>query len=218
MEMSSNSVLTKANRQWESRPADERFGSLADLHAAATRYRTAAAVAKITENALRVVADGDRLQIEGKTGTRADLNNWTFGQVAERAKAPTPYLKTLPTQLAADCLNASLKQNATKSNALALFDKGNGGGSPALRAITSDKYSRIWNADITSRLLDLEARARGNRRRQAFDGSRGLYLGDRDMFAFMVDNERRIFETGPGGGLSRGFFAWNSEVGSRPSA
>lgn len=35
------------------------------------------------------------------------------------------------------------------------------------------------------------------------------------MFAFMVDNDRRIFEKGPGGGLSRGFFAYNSEVGAR---
>jgi hypothetical protein len=33
------------------------------------------------------------------------------------------------------------------------------------------------------------------------------------MFAFLVDNERRIFEKGPGGGLSRGFFVSNSEVG-----
>jgi hypothetical protein len=34
------------------------------------------------------------------------------------------------------------------------------------------------------------------------------------MFAFLVDNDRRIFETLPGGGLSRGFFVWNSEVGA----
>jgi hypothetical protein len=31
----------------------------------------------------------------------------------------------------------------------------------------------------------------------------------------MVDNNRRIFEKGPGGGLSRGFFMWNSEMGAR---
>ena len=30
----------------------------------------------------------------------------------------------------------------------------------------------------------------------------------------MVDNTRRIFESDPAGGLSRGFFVWNSEVGS----
>lgn len=34
------------------------------------------------------------------------------------------------------------------------------------------------------------------------------------MFCFLVDNERRIFERGPGGGLGRGFFVWNSEVGA----
>jgi excisionase family DNA binding protein len=30
----------------------------------------------------------------------------------------------------------------------------------------------------------------------------------------IADSNRRIFETLPGGGLSRGFFVWNSEVGA----
>jgi hypothetical protein len=34
------------------------------------------------------------------------------------------------------------------------------------------------------------------------------------MFAFLVDSERRIFEQASDGGLSRGFFVWNSEVGA----
>jgi hypothetical protein len=33
------------------------------------------------------------------------------------------------------------------------------------------------------------------------------------MFIFMVDNERRIFEKDPNGGLSRGFMLCNTEVG-----
>jgi hypothetical protein len=64
-------------------------------------------------------------------------------------------------------------------------------------------------------LLQLEATGPWQPAPAAFDGSRGLYLGDRDMFAFLVDNGRRIFETGPGGGLSRGFMCWNGEVGDR---
>lgn len=41
----------------------------------------------------------------------------------------------------------------------------------------------------------------------------GLYAGDRDLFAFMVNEQARI-EDGTDGGLSRGFFIQNSEVGS----
>ncbi|WP_315792287.1 hypothetical protein [Bradyrhizobium sp. SZCCHNRI1002] len=204
-------VLTKANRQWESRPADERFGSLQAMHDAAIRFKTTARVEDIKAKALRAAAIGDDLVLEADGIGRSIMNNWSFSQLATRASAPTAYLKTLPAQLAAECLNVGLErehrgENGDKSVQLLL-------GQHSARAITSDKYSRIWNADITSRLLELEARGPWQPAPAAFDGSRGLYLGDRDMFAFLVDNERRIFEKGPGGGLSRGFFCWNSEVG-----
>jgi hypothetical protein len=204
------SVLTKANAQWSTRPADERFGSLADMHASAMRIRTNAAVAQIKANALRVTADGNELLIEGKTGSRAALTNWSYGQIAERAKAPTAYLNTLPATIAADCLNAGLDRAHEDKSLQLLIDRGD---RLTARSINSDAYSRIWNADITKRLVDLEAQGPWQPAPAAFDGSRGLYLGDRDMFAFLVDNNRRIFETGPGGGLSRGFMTWNSEVG-----
>jgi hypothetical protein len=41
----------------------------------------------------------------------------------------------------------------------------------------------------------------------------GLYASDHDMFVFMV-NEDRMIDDGTGHGLGRGFFMWNSEVGS----
>lgn len=196
-------TLTNANRQWESRPADERFGSLQAMHDAALRFKASARVEEIKANALRVAAQGADLML----GDSA-LNNYSFGQIAARASAPSSYLKTLPTSLAADCINHGLERAGEGDKvAQVLFGAGN------VRAVTSDKYSRIWNADITARLLELEARGPWQPAPAAFDGSRGLYLGERDMFAFLVDNERRIFETGPGGGLSRGFFVSNSEVG-----
>lgn len=205
------SVLTKANRQWESRPADERFGSLQAMHDKAMSYRTGAAVAKIKADALRVVAADDDLKLIGQTGAEASLTHWSFGQIAANAKAPANYIRTLPAKLAAECLNTGLKR-AEGSDSLVLFNQN--GSELETRAITSDSYSRIWNCDITGRLLHLEAEGTWQPAPAAFDGSRGLYLGDRDMFAFMVDNNRRIFEKGPEGGLSRGFFVWNSEVGA----
>lgn len=202
-----STTLTNANRQWESRPADERFGSLQAMHNAAIRFKASARVEEIKASALRVAAaSGGNLQL---VGSDAMLNNYSFGQLATRASAPSAYLKNLPTKIAADCLNHGLSQIGDSDDKVAqvLFGDGN------VRAVTSDKYSRIWNADITSRLLELEARGPWQPAPAAFDGSRGLYLGERDMFAFLVDNERRIFEKGPGGGLSRGFFVSNSEVG-----
>ncbi len=208
-------TLTKAHKEWANRPADERFGSLRAMHDAAMRFKTSAVVEEIKTNALRVAARGNDLVLDGPTGD-ALLTNWAFSQIASRASAPTGYLKDLPAQLAADCLNHGLRQSGSEDKgAQLLLGSPRTDAATVARALTSDKYSRIWNADITARLLELEARGPWQPAPAAFDGSRGLYLGDRDMFAFMVDNERRIFEKGPGGGLSRGFFCWNSEVGDR---
>ncbi|MCC8963746.1 hypothetical protein H8A95_15860 [Bradyrhizobium sp. Pear76] len=208
-----STTLTQANSQWSSRPADERFGSLKAMHQAATSFKTSAIVEEIKTNALRVAAQGSELVLHaGRDVPAAALTNWSFSQLASRASAPTAYLKNLPAKLAADCLNHGLAEAGTDEKGAQLL-LGSNGVAPVARAITSDKYSRIWNADITARLLELEATGPWQPAPAAFDGSRGLYLGDRDMFAFLVDNERRIFEKGPGGGLSRGFFCWNSEVG-----
>lgn len=208
------SVLTRANHEWSTRPADERFSSLKDMHGRATELRTSAAVAQIKFNALQVVDQDGEVALVGQN-SKAKLTNWAFNQLAERAHAPANYLRTLPAKVAADALNAGLAHvggvaDDADKNAVVLMDRSNG---LTARCITSDKYSRIWNADITKRLVDLEAEGPWQPAPAAFDGSRGLYLGDRDMFAFLVDNDRRIFEKGPGGGLSRGFMTWNSEVG-----
>jgi hypothetical protein len=213
-----SATLTQANAQWERRPADERFASLDAMHTAAMAFRTSAAVEEIKTNALRVAADKGRLVLEGSRAgiskiDGSELTNWSFSQLAARASAPTAYLKTLPATLAAECLNTGLRRAGDDGKGAQLLLGEDVNGTRTARAVTSQAYSRIWNADITSRLVALEQAGPWQPAPAAFDGSRGLYLGDRDMFAFLVDNERRIFEKGPGGGLSRGFFVSNSEVG-----
>jgi len=41
----------------------------------------------------------------------------------------------------------------------------------------------------------------------------GIYASDHDMFSFLVNEEYRI-DDGSDGGLARGFFVQNSEVGA----
>lgn len=207
-------VLTQATREWSSRTADERFSSIEDLHRTACSYRDLAATATATGRSLSVqsTVEGD-IVLSGGEDNVAKLSNWSFKQLADAADAPEKFISRLPARLAAECLNEGFQQISASDKHQLLFAQQDDG--LKLRAVNSPKYSRIWNADITERLLDLEGEGVWQPAPAAFDGSRGLYLGDRDMFAFMVDNNRRIFEKGPEGGLSRGFFVWNSEVGAR---
>lgn len=207
-------TLLNAHHEWSKRAPDERFSSVQDLHQAALGYRNAAGmIRKLPVKQLEaVVSDSGEVVINDSVQTK--LTNWSFGQLAKAAEAPAGYLQTLPAQLAADCLNNGLRKSDAKTNMFCKLDNPHEPrGMRTLRALLSDRYSRIWNSDITSRLLEIEAQGTFRPAPAAFDGSRGLYLSDRDMFAFMVDNDRRIFETGPDGGLSRGFFIGNSEVG-----
>ncbi len=204
-------TLTQAFTQWNSRPADQRFASLADLHTATSRYHDEAGTATLPFQSLHAIERDGRVMLNGRTDMTADLTHWSFGQIAQRACAPASYLRTLPARLAVECLNTGLAARTDDGDAQVLFNRD---GTLVARAITSDRYTRIWNSDISARLLKLEAEGPWTPAPAAFDGSRGLYAGDQDMFCFMVDSGRRIFESLPGGGLSRGFFVWNSEVGA----
>lgn len=209
-------TLMEAHRQWKSRPADERYSSVADMHAAATGSKELARRSQIPTSKLRVEAHAGDVYLIGAKD-QIELTNWSFGQLSTAADAPASYLRRLPAHMAADCINHGIRQSITDKDRdrdnLMLFKKEHSG-MVTLRALTSTKYTRIWNADITSRLVELEAGSDWQPAPAAAGGSRGLYLGDRDMFAFMVDNNRRVYEKAPGGGLSRGFFVVNSETGA----
>lgn len=222
-------TLTRAFNEWSTRPADERFSSLEDLHAATTHHRDVSVEAtQVPLKSLRVEVSpavptiympssrGDEATdaqpvLVGSSGKPASFTHYAFGQLARNVGAPASYLRTLPAALVAENLNHGIAQAEATDNNL-LFTAN---GDLRLRAMVSQQYKRIWNADVTSRLLRLvEQQPEWQPAPAAFDGSRGLYASDEDMFAFLVDNDRRIFESLPGGGLGRGFFVWNSEVGA----
>jgi hypothetical protein len=149
----------------------------------------------------------------GKVGIPATFTNWAFGQLCQKIGAPAGYIRSLPATLAAQNVNHGLASNEVADTEPSKLYLHNGDGL-RLHAITSEKYTRIFDNDITRRLVDLSKETQWQPAPAAFDGSRGLYASDHDLFAFLVDNERRIFEKDSNGGLSRGFFVWNSEVGA----
>lgn len=230
--------LSKASHQWATRPADQRFWNVTELHAAVVAHRAAARTSNVVLNKLRVEANEGRVQLVGETGRTAEVTHHAFGQLAARANAPAGYLRQLPATLAVQNINHGLKARAVDDpDAKASLLLHENGGFYA-RAITSDKYTRIWNQDITQRLLWLEsegwrtppARPAGVsdekvRRATAADAAvsltvregdeiapAGLYASFEDMFAFMLHPERVIRDGSPEG-LMRGFMTWNSEVG-----
>ena len=227
--------LHAASSEWYSRPADERFWSLAGLHGATIAAKEGSAVKRIKFGDLRAVESSRGLAIAGPAGNPASLTHYAFGQLAGAIGAPAGYLRALPPRIAAECVNEGLASK-NETNALdrdLLFHQN---GSLTLRACLSERYSRVWDADVVKYLGQLEGwKAPAGRTPPSYKGpSRlasaadilpgqiniregdeiapsGLYASDHDMFAFLVSPDRIIGEGTDA--LMRGVFVRNSEVG-----
>jgi len=237
------SNLYKASEQWASRPDDERFWTLAEMTAQCEWYRERAREVHVDPKAVSFGTDGaNEVTLVGPEGGAARMGNYAFGQVSGLLGAPAGYLRTLPAPVVADCLNSSMRRNGFERDSLQVLFHQNGG--LIARAVTSEKYSRIWNADVSRSLEPLsergwrvpparptgsgDARARTAteedclKNRLAGIGIKpgdtiapaGLYASDKDMFAFMVNEDLPVAD-GKGGVLYRGFIVENSEVGDR---
>jgi hypothetical protein len=92
------------------------------------RDRSRAAVVSTRALELRPVSfdPAKGLEIIGPTSTPYAPTNWAFGQLCQLAKgpqeqaAPASYLHTLPSPIAADCLNYGLKFNREAGELLTL--------------------------------------------------------------------------------------------------
>jgi len=213
-------TLTQANREWASRPADERMPDLETLHAKAVEQRKAAVEKDVDFATLRVEAKDQNLYLtRGPLPTK--LSNWAFTQLCGRVGAPSEYVAGLPATLAAQNLNHGLAKRVGEATGSAiarvLFHKN---GEWIIRALTTDTYERIWNCELTERLLERQGEGWEPARpdfRLAGDDFPALYHGDRNMFA-MVRLRTDYIEQPFGHGLPpiyKGFICWNSEVGDR---
>jgi hypothetical protein len=224
------STIMTASNQWASRPADQRFTSLDALVAHTAHQRQISkgvAISSRRIHAAPVEGDDSRRQlvVVGPDGAPSNPTHWAFGQLAARVKAPAGYLRSLPADIAADCINDGLlRRDAMDIGALLRSEE-----QVELAAVTGPNYGRIWNEDIAREL-----------RNRFGDGVTGdftvpgefgigldkvtkanttIYASDRDMFVFLADEKNRIEvpnrRNGQTGEMARGFFVWNSEVGSK---
>lgn len=227
-----STTLTAAHNQWASRPADQTFDTIRALHEAVEQMKARSRGFTALVSNLRVQADKGNLLLTGKTGAVVELSNWSFSQLCQRAHAPASYISSLPATLAAQNLNHGLARidetnTADEEREAKLLITGFGE-TAKFRAITSDRYERLWNADVTQRLVRLvEAQPQwklplaydrhgGTRGTPDANGMvpRGAYASDRDCFVFLVDESRPVIVPGSNP-VNRGFFLWNSEVGAK---
>jgi hypothetical protein len=217
--------LFAAHHNWMHRPDDERFVNLTDMlsHFKSQRASSRALVHSSKRIEARPTEDNRGLVISGGGDHTYAPTNWAFGQLAHLAEAPQGYLRTLPSPIAADCINYGLQfKRSVEDVGLLLYKNG----TSELRAATGPNYGRVWNEDVVSALAQRFGDGdNGDWRVPGVFGKRvtidkentTLFASDRDMFVFLADEENRVEvpnrRNGQSGTLARGFFVWNSEVG-----
>jgi hypothetical protein len=225
--------VSRVSSEWFSRPDDERFLSLTELHDSVRRRADRATTRTVESRAVRVEARSDNperlsLLVPGDDRPVAPTN-WSFGQLASLVGAPASYLRTLPAALAGINMQHGLLSHRAEQVKLFQTDDGR----TELRAVTGPDYGRIFDHELVSAVMRIAGNGIGDTRWKVpgvldwgsmvynphVDVSMEtttLYASDRDIFLFLVDDTHPI-EAGklPNGEPDlyfRGFYAWNSEV------
>lgn len=236
VDVSRGERVGRVSSEWFSRPDDERYLSLTDLHDAVRRRAECAQARTVESRAVRVEASRDNaerlaLMVPGRDEPVAPTH-WSFGQLCSLVGAPSSYMRQLPAPLAAINLqHGLLSHRAELVKTLEAND-----GRVELRAVTGPGYGRIWDHELVAAVMKIAGNGTGDTRWKVpgvLDWNRmmhhpfvditkdttTLYASDRDVFLFLVDDTHPI-EAGrlPDGSPDlyfRGFYCWNSEVGSK---
>jgi len=236
VDISRGQNISRVSSEWFSRPDDERYLSLTDLHASVRRRADQATTRIVESRQVRVEArseDPEMLTlIAPGDDTPIAPTNWSFGQLASLVGAPASYLRTLPAALAGINMQHGLLAHRGEQVKLLQTDDGR----TELRAVTGPDYGRIWDHELVSAVMRIAGNGTGDTRWKVpgvldwgsmvynphvdvSSETTTLYASDRDVFVFLVDDTHPI-EAGklPNGEpdlFFRGFYAWNSEVGAK---
>jgi hypothetical protein len=223
VDVSRGERIGRVSSEWFSRPDDERYLSLTDLYDAVRRRAERAQTRTVESRAVRVEASRDSaerlaLMVPGRDEPVAPTH-WSFGQLCTLVGAPSSYMRQLPAPLAGINLQHGLLSHRAELVKTLEADDGR----VELRAVTGPDYGRAGNGTGDTRwkvpgVLDWNTMTH-NPFVDITNDTTTLYASDRDVFLFLVDDTHPI-EAGhlPDGSPDlyfRGFYCWNSEVGSK---
>jgi hypothetical protein len=232
VDVSRGQRIGRVSSEWFARPDDERYLNLPELYEA-VRGRAERAQARTVESrAIRVEANRDNperlaLSVPGRDEPVAPTH-WSFGQLCTLVGAPTSYLRQLPAALSAINLQHGLRSHRAELVKTLEADNGR----VELRAVTG----RIWDHELVAAVMKIAGNGTGDTRWKVpgvldcstmthnpfvdvTKDTTTLYASDRDVFLFLVDDTNLIeagrLADGSPDLYFRGFYCWNSEVGSK---
>lgn len=236
VDVSRGERVGRVSSEWFSRPDDERYLSLTDLYDAVRRRAECAQARTVESRAVKVEAARDNaerlaLLVPGRDEPVAPTH-WSFGQLCGLVGAPSSYMRQLPAPLA----GINLQHGLLSHRAELLKTLETDDGRVELRAVTGPDYGRIWDHELVAAVIDIAGNGTGDTMWKVpgvldwatmthnpfvdiTKDTTTLYASDRDVFLFLVDDTHPIeagrLADGSPDLYFRGFYCWNSEVGSK---
>jgi hypothetical protein len=236
VDVSRGERVGRVSSEWFARPDDERYLSLTDLYDAVRRRADRAQARTVESRAVKVEASRDNaerlaLLVPGRDEPVAPTH-WSFGQLCALVGAPSSYMRQLPAALA----GINLQHGLLSHRAELLKTLETDDGRVELRAVTGPDYGRIWDHELVAAVIDIAGNGTGDTMWKVpgvldwatmthnpfvdiTKDTTTLYASDRDVFLFLVDDTHPIeagrLADGSPDLYFRGFYCWNSEVGSK---
>lgn len=236
VDVSRGAQIGRVCSEWFSRPADERYLNLDDLFTAVWLRAEHSRIWTIDSRAVTILArpdNGEQLSIRlPEVDEPLAPTHWSFGQLCSMAGAPAGYLRDLPASLAGINLQYGLAHHrAEQFKCLETVSR-----RPELRAVTGPEYGRIYDHELVDAVRRLAGNGVADTRWKVpgtldwasmqynpyvdvTTETTTLYASDRDVFLFLVDDTHPIeagrLSDGSPDLYFRGFYCWNSEVGSK---
>ena len=196
--------LMRANKELLKRSPDECFKSLADLRNHCVTQRESSAEFWSKPQAVSAVVQQDEVALTFENGEARRLNEWSFGQLCLLCGVAAKTINRLSPKTATIAIEETLPRADRPIQFLH--------GADEVRSIHGISYTRLWNSELLDVVGQFDAEFQPPKPAQYHHGT-GLYAGEQDMFAFLVDDNAWV-DIGEDR-FAPGFFVWNSEVGSR---
>ena len=195
--------LKRAHDELFRRTADEIFSSVEELHQHCCKERdTSKDCWQLPQDLSPHFAHNAMcLSIDGESDV--GLNDWSFSQLCRLSGVRRETLNRLSPGTVSTVIQETLPRSRKP---IQLLSTGS-----TVRSLHGVAYTRLWNAD----LLDIVRETAVDFRppQTSMTGGTGLYCGEQDMFAFLIDPLGWCEIEGEA--FAPGFFVWNSEVGRR---
>jgi len=195
-------TLTKANQELFRREPDECFETFEAIYEHCALQRNGSI--DLWERPQDLSLTHDLTICTGSDGAELTLNDWSFSQLCRMAGVSKETINRLSHKTASKALEETLPGGDKPLQILSTNSE--------IRSIHGVAYTRLWNAELLDLVKEFASDFHPPQKAMNDVGT-GLYCGEQDLFAFLIDPAG--WAEIEGQAFAPGFFVWNSEVGRR---